>query len=105
MPDAIVPPDQCQTMQDVRGGVDALDAALVRLLAQRFGYMRAAARIKQHRGAVRDETRKAEVLENAGLLARELGIPSGLVVELWDLLVEGSIAFELDAWETTHSPD
>lgn len=86
-------------MAEVRAGVDALDADLVRLLARRFAYMRAAARIKDDRDAVRDEARKAEVIANAAALARELGIPADLVVDLWDRLVEGSIAYELDAWD------
>ena len=47
-------PEDCQTMTDVRAGVDALDRELVALLATRFGYMRAAARIKPSRDAVRD---------------------------------------------------
>jgi isochorismate pyruvate lyase len=38
-------PADCQTMADVRQGVDALDRALVQLLTERQGYMGAAARI------------------------------------------------------------
>ena len=63
--DIPIPAEKCETMADVRGGVDAIDRALVDLLAQRFGYMDAAARIKQDRGVVRDEARKAEVIANA----------------------------------------
>ncbi|MGB3712122.1 MAG: chorismate mutase, partial [Erythrobacter sp.] len=48
-------PDDCKTMAEVREGVDATDRELVALLARRFGYMRAAARIKPDREAVRDE--------------------------------------------------
>ena len=47
-----IEPELCRTMKEVRQGVDTVDAALVELLAQRFGYMRAAARIKQDREAV-----------------------------------------------------
>jgi isochorismate pyruvate lyase len=52
-------------MAEVRAGIDALDAELLRLLARRFAYMRAAARIKTRREDVRDEARKAEVIANA----------------------------------------
>ena len=92
-------PEDCTTMAEVRAGVDALDAELVRLLARRFAYMRAAARIKPSRDLVRDEPRKAEVVMNAARLAGELGLPAGLVAELWDRLVEGSIAYELENWD------
>lgn len=100
MAETIVPPQDCQTMSDVRAGVDALDVALVRLLARRFAYMDAAARIKPTRDKVRDEGRKAEVIANAAALAGELGIPSAVIASLWDQLVEASIAYELDAWDS-----
>lgn len=101
MPEKPLPPDECQTMRDVREGVDALDAQLVALLAQRFGYMRAAARIKPERGAVRDEVRKAEVIANAKAAAQTAGIPDALIADLWDRLVEGSIAYEFGEWDRT----
>lgn len=95
----IVPPEDCQTMSDVRAGVDALDAGLVQLLARRFAYMDAAARIKPTRDRVRDEARKAEVIANAALLAGELGIPASAIADMWEQLVEASIAYELAAWD------
>ena len=92
-------PDHCQTMAEVRAGVDALDAELIALLARRFVYMRAAARIKQSRDAVRDEARKAQVINNARAMADLQGVPPQLIEDIWELLVEGSIAYELDAWD------
>lgn len=53
--------EDCTTVAELREGVDALDRELVALLATRFGYMRAAARIKPGRKTVRDEARKASV--------------------------------------------
>lgn len=94
-------PEQCETMIDVRAGVDATDRELVALLERRFGYMRAAARIKPTRDAVRDEERKASVIAAAKAEAEARGLPSELIAELWDQLVEGSIAYEFDEWDKT----
>ena len=47
-----IDPEQCQTMTDVRAGVDAVDRQVVALIARRFGYMDAAARLKPDRAAV-----------------------------------------------------
>ena len=58
-------PEDYSSMAQVRAGVDALDRQLVALLAERFAHMRAAARIKPDRSAVRDEARKAQVIANA----------------------------------------
>lgn len=86
-------------MTDVRAGVDATDRALVALLANRFGYMRAAARIKPERAQVRDEARKAEVIANARAEAQRLGLPADVIEALWERLVEASIAYELAHWD------
>ena len=92
-------PEDCQTMLDVREGVDALDRELVALLAKRFGYMRAAARIKPSRDAVRDEARKASVIAAAVAEAEAHGIPADVVGDIWERLVEGSIAYEFIEWD------
>jgi isochorismate pyruvate lyase len=89
----------CTTMREVRAGVDQLDRELVALLARRFAYMDAAARIKPERGHVRDEGRKAEVIANARAEAARLGVPEQVVDDLWEQLVEASIAYELAAFD------
>lgn len=89
-------------MNQVRAGVDALDRELVALLARRFDFMRAAARIKPTRESVRDEARKAEVIGSARAEAARLGAPAERVATLWDALVESSIAFELEEWDRRH---
>lgn len=93
-------PEDCRTLAEVRTAVDALDTDLVDLLARRFAYMRAAARIKPERAAVRDERRKAEVIEAARRRALALGVPIGLVSDFWERLVEASIAYEFEAWDS-----
>ena len=92
-------PDDCTTMPEVRRGVDGTDRELMALLDRRFGYMRAAARIKTDRGVVRDEARKAEVIANARKDADSRGLPADKIEEIWDLLVETSIAYELEEWD------
>lgn len=92
-------PERCQTMADVRAGVDWLDAELVSLLAKRFRFIEAAARIKQKRGEIRDEERKAIVLEQVRAHALAAGAPAEQIVDLYDQLVEASIAYELQKFD------
>jgi isochorismate pyruvate lyase len=86
-------------MVDVRKGVDAVDLALVSLLETRFAYMRAAARIKPGRDAVRDEARKQSVIVAAVAEAEARGIPADVIADIWERLVEGSIAYEFAEWD------
>ena len=92
-------PEDCDTMAEVRAGVDATDRELMDLLDRRFGYMRAAARIKSDRNVVRDEARKTEVIANAVADAEKRGLPDEKIALIWDLLVETSIAYELVEWD------
>lgn len=93
------PPDDCTNMREVRVGVDATDRELMALLDRRFAYMRAAARIKQERETVRDEARKAEVIANVRTEAIARRLPAEKLAVLWELLVEASIAYELEEWD------
>ncbi len=95
----ILLPDDCMTMAEVRAGVDKTDRELMALLDRRFGYMRAAARIKPERGAVRDEKRKAAVIANARADAGARGLPTDELAEIWERLVEASITYEMVEWD------
>ena len=99
MSETVKAPEDCESMAEVRTGVDALDRELMRLLAVRFGYMRAAARIKPERGHVRDEARKAEVIANVRADARREDLPEDALGAIWDMLVETSIAYEMAEWD------
>ena len=105
MPTPLIPnePNKCFDMTEVRAGVDAVDTALIGLLARRFSYMDAAARIKPSRSDVRDEGRKAQVIGNVNAAAATTGVPVHLVAALWDLIVEASIAHELEQWDAANS--
>ena len=96
-------PDACETMAEVRTGVDATDRELMALLDRRFGYMRAAARIKTDRETVRDEARKAAVIAHVRADATARGLPADKLAELWENLVETSIAYELRLWDALRS--
>ena len=94
-----VPPADCRSMAEVRFGVDRLDEEIVALLGERFRYMDAAARIKPERGHVRDEARKAEVLANVARHAASADVPAGVAADIYERLVEGSIAYELERFD------
>ena len=92
-------PESCTSMAEVRAGVDALDRELVTLLAERFRFMDAAARIKPARAQVRDEARKRQVIANAQAEAERLGLDPAVVAQLWETLVEASITHEFEQWD------
>lgn len=88
-------PVDCKTMADVRRGVDAVDREIVALVAKRFGYMDAAARIKPDRDDVRDEWRKADVKARVDSESARRGIDRTLMARIYEDLIETSIGHEL----------
>ena len=99
--DARVAPADCTTMAEVRVGVDALDRALVTLLAERQGYMDAAARIKTDRGVVRDVARIEDVVAKVKAAATEAGLSHAIAEPVWRTLVDRCIAYEFGVWDRT----
>ena len=100
-PFAAPDPEACETMTDVRAGVDEVDRMLVALIARRQGYMDAAARIKPSRDVVRDEARIREVLGKVKAEAARRGLSWGIAEPVWRELMERCIAHEFDVWDAT----
>ncbi len=99
----VIKPEACQTMQDVRAGVDALDRELVALIAERARYMESAARIKPSRDVVRDEWRINDVIAKVTAEAEKHGLAREIAEPVWRELVERSIAYEFSVWDKTRA--
>jgi isochorismate pyruvate lyase len=95
-------PADCTTMAEVRVGVDALDRALVALLAERQGYMDAAARIKSDRAVVHDAARIEDVVAKVKAAALAAGLSQDIAEPVWRLLIDRCIAYEFGVWDRLH---
>ncbi len=88
-------PADCTTMAQIRAEIDRLDEDLVRLFAERAGYIDRAAEIKaQVDLPARIDTRVEEVVQNVRRHAETYGLPPDLVEKLWRRLIDWSIARE-----------
>lgn len=96
-------PADCTTMAQVRQGVDALDRALVLLLAERQRYMDAAARIKPSRDVVHDQARIEDVVAKVKAAARAAGLSQDIAEPVWRLLIDRCIAYEFAVWDRTRT--
>ncbi|MFN3845537.1 MAG: chorismate mutase [Paracoccaceae bacterium] len=88
-------PAECETMVQIRAEIDRLDEELVRLFAERAGYIDRAAEIKaQVDLPARIGGRVEEVVQNVRRHAGTYGLPPDLVEKLWRRLIDWSIARE-----------
>ncbi len=100
----IKPAKECQTMTEVRLGVDALDRELVALIAKRQSYMAAAARIKTERNTVHDSARIEDVVAKVKQSAEKLGLSIEIAEPVWRELIKQSIAYEFTEWDRIRKP-
>ncbi|MGA0540889.1 chorismate mutase [Neotabrizicola sp. VNH66] len=86
---------ECTTMAELRAEIDRLDEDLVRLFAERAGYIDRAAQIKAGVDLpARITSRVEEVVANVRRHAAAHGLPPELVEKLWRRLIDWSIARE-----------
>lgn len=82
-------------MHDLRARIDALDARLIALLAERSSLIDEAARIKSQEDLpARIDSRVEEVAANARRFAIQEGLDPDLAERLWRLMMEHFIAQE-----------
>ncbi|GLS85621.1 chorismate mutase [Cypionkella aquatica] len=88
-------PADCQTMQELRVQIDALDAEIVAKLALRAGYIDRAIELKQiELLPARIDDRIEQVVDRVRARAVAEGLDPALTEELWRRLMEWSIARE-----------
>lgn len=97
--DPRVAPEEARTMAEVREGVDALDRALVALIAERQRYMEAAARIKPSREAIHDPARIEDVVTKVLESARAASLSPAIAEPVWRTLIARCIAHEFEVWD------
>jgi isochorismate pyruvate lyase len=88
-------PNDCESMAHIRAEIDRLDEELVRLFADRAGYIDRAAQIKAETDLpARIDDRVEQVVQNVRRHATTYGLPPDLVEKLWRRLIDWSIARE-----------
>ncbi len=92
-------PAQSRTKEEVRAEIDRLDRELVRLLGERFAYVRRMAELKQDPTDADDPARVEAVLAKVAAEAKAAGVDPELVRSLWQRLIDWNIDWERKAIE------
>lgn len=92
-------PEQCESLAMVRAEIDRLDEQIVRLLAERGGYVLAAARFKTSAHEVRAPQRVEQVVERVRALALQHGALPDVVERCYRALIEAFTDAEHQRWQ------
>lgn len=95
--------EDCTEMTEVREEIDRLDRLLVALLAERQGYIEAAARIKPRAEEVRLEWRIEDVVAKVLRSAEAAGLSKRIAEPVWRVLIDRCIDHEHEFWRSFHS--
>lgn len=88
-------PTDCADMSDVRVEIDRLDAALIKLIAERFGYVERAWEIKLVDNAPANVPwRNQQVVDKVRAQAEAEGLPPDLAEALWRQMIGWFIQYE-----------
>ena len=98
-------PAEARTREEVRAEIDRLDRELVRLLGERFGFVRRMAEIKSDPAEAYLQDRVDAVLANVLDEARKQGLDPALAEKLWRLLIDWNVEFERKAITTRQKQD
>ncbi|HZT50155.1 MAG TPA: chorismate mutase [Hyphomicrobiaceae bacterium] len=82
-------------MSEVRVEIDRIDAALVDLIAERFGYVERAWQLKlQARAEANVPWRNQQVIDKVRARAADKGVPPDLAEALWRQMIGWFIQYE-----------
>ncbi|MBI4185229.1 MAG: chorismate mutase [Proteobacteria bacterium] len=104
MPARAAPAAPCPSLAEVRAGIDRIDREIVRLLVERQGYVRQAARLKERRADVIVPERIEEIAARVRALAEAEGGDPDLVERIFRALVQSYIDFEFAEWDRRRTP-
>ena len=88
-------PADCADLSQVRQEIDRIDAALVGLIAERFGYVERAWQLKLEAGQEASVPwRNQQVIDKVRVRAAETGVPPDLCEALWRQMIGWFIQYE-----------
>ena len=93
------PPEECRNLEEIRAGMDVLDREIIRMLARRVAYVKAAARFKTSADAVAAPDRVRKVLDTRREWALEAGLDGDVVRGLYRDIVTYCVREEKKHWE------
>ncbi len=84
-----------RNLDEMRGRIDAVDREIVRLLAERSGYVQQVVRFKRTADDARAPARAEQVIARVRAHADEMGIDPDLVERIYRLMIDWFIEEEL----------
>jgi isochorismate pyruvate lyase len=88
-------PSECNTMEEIRDCIDALDKEIIRMISERFGYAKAIVRFKTDEKGIQAQPRYDSVIQERRRLATENGLDPDVIEKMYRTMMNYFIEEEL----------
>lgn len=92
-------PEDCENMAEIRTEIDRLDRQVVKLLGERFAYVKAASKFKTSETSVKAPDRFQSMLVQRRTWAEEEGLNPDAIEKMYRDLVNYFIEAEMQHWQ------
>ncbi len=88
-------PHECTNITEVRNEIDRIDADIIRMLSERFGYVREVVKYKEKTNSgIEASDRRAAVINSRRKWAEEAGIAPDIIENIYNALIDYFISEE-----------
>ena len=95
-------PGTCESLHDIREGIDYFDRQILDSLIQRLGYVKAAVQFKANEQAIPAPQRVAAMLEDRRQWAVAAGFEVAFVETLYSQIIQWNIQQQILHWQATY---
>jgi len=96
-------PEACESLTDIRSGIDFFDRQILESLQQRLGYVKAAVRFKANEQAIPAPERGAARRQDRRDGAVDAGFDVDFVEKLYEHIIYWNIQQQISHWQALHS--
>ncbi len=95
---------ECQNLDEVREGIDAIDRRIVELLSERSRYIEQAATLKGAADEIEVPARVEEIVRNVRELAASSGMSPDIAEQVYRVMIASFIEYEMEQYRNISSP-
>lgn len=92
-------PEDCNNMLDIRSEIDQMDHDIIKILAKRFEYVKAASKFKTSETSVKAPERFFSMLNQRRVWAEENQLNADVIEKMYRDLVNHFIQEEMQHWQ------
>jgi len=86
----------CENLEDVRGNIDRIDNEIIKLIAERGGYVRQASKFKKSGDDVKAPQRVESVIRKVRALSEKYGADPDMIERLYREMIAAFVNMEME---------